>query len=434
MPSEWQASRLGNHIDLLTGFPFKSEAFATSGVKLARGMNVKRGQFEWSVDQTKYWPEITEELEPYALRSGDVLIGMDGSRVGENWVSVREEDLPCLLVQRVARLRATNGLMQGYLKYLIGNPDFTSYVRAVHTGTSIPHISGRQICDYPVLLPPVHSQRHIASILGSLDDKIELNRRMNRTLERMAQAMFKSWFIDFDPVCAKAEGDPTAGGLPDYLAALFPERLVDSELGEIPEGWEVRTLADIADNPRRTVQPSEVPPATPYIGLQHMPRRCIALDAWGRADEVGSGKSRFREGEILFGKLRPYFHKVGIAPLDGVCSTDIVVVVPNATVWHGYVLSLVSSKPFVDYTDSHSAGTKMPRTNWKDMGRYRLALPSASLAQAFQDQVAAHHQRIGVAVRQNRRLAGLRDTLLPKLLSGEFEVPEAEAAVEEVVA
>lgn len=282
-------------------------------------------------------------------------------------------------------------------------------------------------------LPPLPTQRRIASILGSLDDKIELNRRMNRTLERMAQALFKSWFIDFDPVRAKAEGDPTAGGLPERLAALFPDRLVDSELGGVPHGWQLGKLADVADNPRRTVQPSEVPPATPYIGLQHMPRRCIALDAWGRADEVGSGKSRFREGEILFGKLRPYFHKVGIAPLDGVCSTDILVVAPKSAEWHGYVLSLVSSKPFVDYTDAHSAGTKMPRTNWKDMGRYRLALPPAPLARVFQDQVASNHQRIGVAVRQNRRLAGLRDTLLPKLLSGELEVPEAKAAVEEVV-
>ena len=164
-----------------------------------------------------------------------------------------------------------------------------------------------------------------------------------------------------------------------------------------------------------------------------MPRRCIALDTWGRTDEVGSQKSRFKEGEILFGKLRPYFHKVGIAPVDGVCSTDILVVIPKTEYWHSYVLSLVSSKAFVDYTDSHSAGTKMPRTNWKDMSQYPLALPPVELASAFQNHVAALHQRIAVSVRQNRRLARLRDTLLPKLLSGELEVPDAVKVLEDAV-
>jgi len=271
-------------------------------------------------------------------------------------------------------------------------------------------------------------QEFIGDVYYLLSLKIELNRRMNRTLEKMAAAIFKSWYIDFDPVHAKAEGrDPN---LPANIADLFPDTFEASDLGPIPKGWTPGKLADVADNPRRTVKPSDVPPTTPYIGLQHMPRRCIALDAWGRADEVGSGKSQFKEGEILFGKLRPYFHKVGIAPVDGVCSTYILVVVPKSPEWQSYVLSLVSSKAFVDYTDSHSAGTKMPRTNWKDMGRYPLALPPEPLAKAFQGHVAALHQRIGLAVRQNRRLASLRDTLLPKLLSGEIELPEAEALVE----
>lgn len=327
--------------------------------------------------------------------------------------------------------------------YITGGPQrdirFTYYLlrslplEHLNSDSAVPGLNRDAAHSIKVRIPDIDTQRRIADVLGKLDDKIELNRRMNRTLERMAQALFKSWFIDFDPVHAKAEGDPTAGGLPEHLAALFPDRFTESDLGPIPEGWTPGKLADVADNPRRTVQPSDVPPTTPYIGLQHMPRRCIALDAWGRADEVDSGKSQFKEGEILFGKLRPYFHKVGIAPVDGVCSTDILVIVPKSAEWHSYVLSLVSSKAFVDYTDSHSAGTKMPRTNWKDMGRYPLALPPEPLAKAFQDHVAALHQRIGLAVRQNCRLAGLRDTLLPKLLSGEIELPEAEAAVEDVV-
>src|SRR5690606_646616 len=123
---------------------------------------------------------------------------------------------------------------------------------------------------FEFLLPSLDEQRAIAHILGTLDDKIELNRRMSETLEAMARALFKSWFVDFDPVRAKAEG--RAPRLPKPLADPFPARLVDSELGEIPEGWEVGTLGDVAESPRRSLQPHGISADTAYIALEHMPR------------------------------------------------------------------------------------------------------------------------------------------------------------------
>ena len=133
-------------------------------------------------------------------------------------------------------------------------------------------------------LPPLPEQRAIAHVLGTLDDKIELNQRMNETLEDMARALFKSWFVDFDPVRAKMEGRWRCGeslpGLPADLYDLFSDRLVDSELGEIPEGWEVKALGGIAVQRRSGAKPGEIDPDTPYIGLEHMPKRCIALTQW----------------------------------------------------------------------------------------------------------------------------------------------------------
>jgi type I restriction enzyme S subunit len=146
---------------------------------------------------------------------------------------------------------------------------------------------------------------------------------MNRTLEAMARAIFKSWFVDFDPGRAKTEGRNPS--IPKKIADLFPDEFEDSELGEIPNGWLVGNLGMIADEVRDAVQPTAIEPQTPYIALEHMPRRCIALDSWSMANDIASGKLRFQTGNILFGKLRPYFQKVGQAPLDGVCSTDIVV-------------------------------------------------------------------------------------------------------------
>jgi type I restriction enzyme S subunit len=401
MASEWRATTLGEVIELKRGYdlPTRSRRPGPYPVVSSSG--------------------TTDTHADFKAAAPGVVTGRYGT-IGEVYY-LTTDYWP---LNTALYVRDFKGNDPRFISYFLRGIDFVSY----SDKSAVPGVNRNHLHQAEVIVPPLPVQRRIAEVLGALDDRIELNRRMNRTLEAMAAAIFKSWFIDFDPVHAKAEGRDS--NLPAEIANLFPDTFEDSDLGPIPKGWTPGKLGDAAENPRRTVQPSDVPPATPYIGLQHMPRRCIALDAWGRADEVGSGKSQFKEGEILFGKLRPYFHKVGIAPVDGVCSTDILVVVPKSPEWHSYVLSLVSSKAFVDYTDSHSAGTKMPRTNWKDMGRYPLALPPEPLAKAFQDHVAALHQRIGLAVRQNRRLAGLRDTLLPRLLSGEIELPEAEELTE----
>jgi len=269
-------------------------------------------------------------------------------------------------------------------------------------------------------LPDIAEQRAIAHILGTLDDKIELNRQMNETLEAIARALFKSWFVDFDPVRAKSEGrDPV---LPPHLADLFPDRFEESELGEIPAGWRVGALAGVADNPRRQVDPRAIDPSTPYIGLEQMPRGRIALDEWGKADVLESGKLRFERGEILFGKLRPYFHKVGIAPVDGVCSTDIVVIQPATDAQFGFVLGHVSSDAFVDYANAGSTGTRMPRTNWTEMARFRCAIPPGQVMAAFTDQIRPLIDRALSSVYESRALRALRDSLLPKLISGDVRV------------
>jgi type I restriction enzyme, S subunit len=191
-------------------------------------------------------------------------------------------------------------------------------------------------------------------LLGALDDKIELNRRMNETLEAMARAIFKDWFVDFGPTRAKQEG--RAPYLAPDLWSLFPDRLDDE--GK-PEGWKAGTLGDVAHQVGESVNPEAVAPITPYIGLEHMPRRSVALAEWEAAAKVTSGKHAFRKGDFLFGKLRPYFHKVGIAPVDGVCSSDIVVSNARERSAGAFVLACISQDEFVAFTDRMSDGTKI---------------------------------------------------------------------------
>ena len=258
----------------------------------------------------------------------------------------------------------------------------------------------------------------IAHILGALDDKIELNRRMCDTLEAMVWAIYKDWFVDFGPVRAKMEGRET--GLPPSVAALFPDRLVDSrtDLGEIPEQWSVGALGDVACSVRHGVSPEDVMAETLYIGPRHMPRRSVALADWGRAEDVLGDTLSFRQGDILFGKLRPHFQKVWIAPADGICSTDIVVVRPHTDLLFPFAVAVASSSAFVAHNARASTGTKMPRTNWETLSGYPCVMPPMRILEAFRSLTAPGLRHIVSAVRESLALRSVRDTLLPKLPSG----------------
>lgn len=246
MAPDWPLARLGDVADLLTGYPFRSESYVddVNAPRLLRGDNVAQGRLRW--DGAKRWPAgDSDDLAKYKLREGDVVLAMDRPWIeaGLKYASVSSADLPALLVQRVARLRGTEALDTCYLKYVIGSPAFTEYVLAVQTGTAVPHISSGQIKSFEFRLPSLAEQRTIARALGALDDKIELNRRMCETLEAMARALFKSWFVDFEPVRKKiARCDQRRDA---SSAGLFPSLLVDSPLGPVPEGWRATTWGEL---------------------------------------------------------------------------------------------------------------------------------------------------------------------------------------------
>ncbi len=377
-----------------------------------------------------------DSLQTYGGDSPDKLL----VQPGELYLSLKDVTQSADLLGAVARLpqdhspgRLTQDTVKlepkasdvpiGYLYWLLRTPQYRGYCRAHATGTTNLGLARDDFLAFPAP-EPSFEQLKLVDTLTVLDDKLELNRRMSETLETMARALFKSWFVDFDPVRAKAEGrDP---GLPRPIADLFPDRLVDSELGEIPEGWDIKQFGDVAEHPRRTVQPGSIGPDMPYIALEHMPRRCIALSEWGVAAGLESNKFEFKAGEILFGKLRPYFHKVGVAPVDGVCSTDIVVVVPKEPHWFSFVLGVVSSDEFVEFTNAGSTGTKMPRTSWADMARYELVKPPITIAKAFTDRMRPSVERIIAGIHESRSLAALRDALLPRLISGDLRVEDGE--------
>ena len=422
----WVSRCLGEVVDLLAGFPFKSDGYVNhpKAPRLLRGDNIAQGTLRW--DGAKRWPhEATVSLTPYWLREGDVVIAMDRPWIeaGLKFSSVRETDLPALLVQRVARLRGSDHLDTRFLKYVIGSRDFTEYVLSVQTGTAVPHISARQIKEFEFSLPPLPEQRAIAQILGTLDDKIELNRRMNETLEAMARAVFKSWFVDFDPVRAKMGGRAT--GLPQDLADLFPDQLVESELGLIPEGWEVKPLDEIAVFQNGLALQKH----RPQINEERLPVVKIAQLRSGKTDSGEWATSNIRpeciinDGDVVFswsGSLMVTVWCSGRAALNQhlfkVTSTRF----PKWFFLHNVRFHLADFQ-----TIAAGKATTMGHIKRHHLSDAVCTVPDGRLLAAVDGPLSAIFERSLSANIQSRILAGLRDTLLPKLISGELRVESA---------
>lgn len=319
-------------------------------------------------------------------RRNDLLIATVGANIGKICLM---DDTEACIAQNAIGLRINEEVANPiYVYYLLNSDEIQSLLKSLDVGSAQPSIKVPHLLNVSLDLPSIPVQCRIADILSALDDKIELNRQTNATLEAIAKSIFREWFVD----------------------------------GEDINDWEVGKLGDIAENIRRSVQPSEIEPDTPYIGLEHMPRKSIALSEWDTASDVMSNKYQFKQDEFLFGKLRPYFHKVGVAPLDGVSSTDILVVAPKEDDYYGVVLGHISSVDLINHTTAASTGTKMPRTNWSDIARYEIALPPKERAKQFSGFMKSVVQLIQSNIMEARTLANIRDTLLPKLMSGEIEV------------
>lgn len=269
-----------------------------------------------------------------------------------------------------------------FISYLLRTLDFLAY----SDKAAVPGVNRNHLHEARVFVPPVVEQRRIAGILGALDDKIELNRAIGATLEGLARVAY---------------------------AELQATRSRE---------WTLGSIADVALNPRDQVDPSQVEPSTPYIGLEHVPRGRMVLGDWARASAAESGKMAFQRNDILFGKLRPYFQKVGVVPTGGICSTDIIVIRPTMAEDRGYVLAVATDPLFIEASNAASTGTRMPRTSWTDLTRYPLPIPPPAARAQFTERVWPLIERAQAALSEIGTLEQLRDTLLPRLLSGDIEV------------
>lgn len=292
-------------------------------------------------------------------------------------------------------------LLPEFIYSFLRSPIFKSQVDQLKSGVAQPQLPIRDLSKIKIPLPPIWEQRKIVDHIFSFDKLIENNRRRMALLEESAQLLYREWFVRLR--------------FPGYEHT----RIVDG----LPVGWHAHVLGDLCVEIREQVMPDSVEPDTPYIGLEHMPRRSITLNEWGFATDVSSSKHRFREGEILFGKIRPYFHKVGFALIDGIVSSDAIVIRANQENARPLLLMTVSSDEFVATTAQEmKEGSKMPRADWKQMQQFPVAVPTEGVLSSFNEVIVPILYQLKALSFANQKLRTARDLLLPRLMSGEIEV------------
>ena len=245
--SAWQEVRLAEICDSIDYGYTASASEIPTGPRFLRITDIVPGYIDWK--SVPFCPVGQETTEKYRLHDGDIVIARTGASTG---ISAYIADPPdAIFASYLVRLKVSEQVNGRFVSYFLKSSDFWDYIRGVLGDKSAqPNASARTMTEVRLRLPSLDQQKVISSILGSLDDKIDLNRRMNETLEAMARAMFKSWFVDFDPVRAKAEGHPPAH-MDAEIAALFPDAFDDDKM---PMGWHWNCLGDIAENPKRTVK------------------------------------------------------------------------------------------------------------------------------------------------------------------------------------
>jgi len=431
MADEWPMTKLGDGpLEIIDGdrgvnYP-KQQDFVTTGHCLfLNAGNVTINGFNFS-DCAFISAEKDSVLRKGKLKRNDIVLTTRGT-VGN--VAYFDESVPYdhirinsgMVIFRVQPKELWPRFLYLFLRSFI----FRSQVESLRTGSAQPQLPIRDINQINIPVPPLKEQQAIACILGALDDKIELNRRMNRTLEDIARAIFKSWFVDFDPVRAKCRGGPPCPPpkgqaqrpaptqWPQHILDLFPDRLVDSELGEIPKGWRVSTVGEVCEFAYGKA-----------LKAEH--RRLGGVPVIGSNGQVGLHDASLIKGPGVI---------VGRKGNPGTVTWVNVDFFPIDTTF--YVVSHDNSCPltYLFYTLEQlnlarlSADSAVPGLNRNIAYGSKLVVPVTAIANTFDKHVLSIRERMFSNDTQSRTLAALRDTLLPKLISGELRVPDAERIV-----
>lgn len=379
-------------LEIGDGYRAKLEELGGTGPLFLRAGLLAEQGIRWN-DAERFHPNLARRFATKLGKSGDTIVTTKGNSVGRT--GYIPSGAPSFVYSpHLSYWRSLDAskLSPDYLRYWSRSPEFIAQLNAMASSTDMaPYLSLIDQRRLKISLPAIEDQKNIGTILAALDDKIAMNDRIVATVDVLVRAHYVNRCIN------------------SY------ETIRIDELGMLV---------------RDTVSAASLIGNENYIGLEHIPRRRMWLSDWRSAAGVASAKTRFTRGDVLFGKLRPYFHKVGCAIVDGVCSTDIFVIRPKRETLRGWLLAVLSSDEVVSHASAVGDGTRMPRARWGDLAAYQVPWIGAEGAAQFSVLVSSFGDRVVSACAESRALVEFRDTLLPKLISGEIRVRDAERVVE----
>ena len=439
----FKKTSLGDFADVQGGYAFKSKDLQPAGFcPVVKIKNVRDGFLSLN-DVTYVDEDLASQTTRFLCETGDVLISMTGS--GPNAPNsmvgrvarVKDSDLPALLNQRVGKLviREKGPISLNFLYYCLSSKSARNYLVSSSTGSANQaNINADTIKSLQIPKISYEESVEIGEFLSKFDDKIELNKKISQTLEEIAKAIFKSWFVNFDPVRAKAEGRPT--GLSPEISDLFPDKLVASEIGEIPKGWEQTTLSKVTSVIGRGVTPKYSDE-----GIEILNQKCIRNWSINSSlARVTSSAKNYRQEKYLQ-EYDCVINSTGVGTLGRVaicdsrhlgmlCDSHVSIVrgiTPEISLFTSMRIGLMESE--IENLGHGSTGqTELPADA---IGDICITMPSPELLKQTKSLLSSFIERRRLLDLENETLAELRDTLLPKLISGELRIPDAENIVEE---
>lgn len=431
MNSEWPLVAVEAVCDLIVDCVNKTAPVVDNATayRMIRTTNVRNGRIDLS--ECRYVEQETFEkwTRRATLKRGDVILTREAP-IGEVGLVTDAEGV--FLGQRLMQYRANPAQLEPrFLLYSFLSPALQHQFGSHEgSGSVVSHIRVGDCFKFKLRLPSLETQREIATLLGALDDRITLLRETNDTLEAIAQALFKSWFVDFDPVRAKQEGR-TPEGMDEATAGLFPDGFEGSELGAIPRGWRIGVFGNLAALVKGSVNPLDAPQqefehySLPAFDANQLPILELGVS-------IKSNKTRICSGVVLQSKLNPHIPRVWL-PLHvgagAVCSTEFLPWLAKAPVSPEAVYCLLRSPAFESAVRTLVTGTSNSHQRVKpdQVAALRTVVATAEIYEAFTEAVRPLLRRVGENRQLCMQLGAIRDTLLPRLISGQLRMPEAEA-------
>lgn len=423
-PFGWEETTLSDvSTDIAYGYTQSADSEKV-GPHFLRITDIQNGTVDWST--VPYCPINASDYAKYKLKSGDIVVARTGNSTGENYIFRANEDV--VFASYLIRFRIDPAQADSlFVWYWMRTPAWWSFVNNSKTGSAQAGANAKILGSYQFTLPPIDEQRAIAAVLGALDDKIEQNRRTAQALERLARAIFRAWFVDFEPVKAKAAGATTFPSMPQPVFDALPTTFTDFPIGPVPEGWTVGVIKDLAALSKTQIKPQETQTAI----FDHF--SIPAFDAGMRAvvesgSAIKSNKFLVVEGCILLSKLNPRIPRVWLPPppcgRQQIASTEFLVFVPRSPFDRHYLYCQFKQSAFCEGLAQDASGTSNShqRVRPDDLLGKEVILSPTTVRMGFGGIADALFALAATNHCESSTLANLRDYLIPKLLSGDVRV------------